>query len=228
MHGDLNHAALKAKQRSLRDGFPEEVGLRIHRAISWIGCAESQKGLRGDDARFVFLWVAFNAAYAIRSDYEDPKSPSERERFQRFFDQLDRLDADRRIYGAIWDRFSGPIRTLMDNKYLFQPMWRFMHGSHREEDWEEKFRRSHKRFLKAAQHGNRNEAKLLGMLFDRLYVLRNQVVHGGATWNSQVNRDQVRDGARIMGFLMPLIVDIMMDNPTADWGTPLYPVLDKD
>jgi hypothetical protein len=45
------------------------------------------------------------------------------------------------------------------------------------------------------------------------YVLRNQLVHGGSTWNSGVNSAQVRDGAEILGFLMPLFIDIMMDNP---------------
>ena len=29
---------------------------------------------------------------------------------------------------------------------------------------------------------------------DRLYTLRNQMLHGGATWNSNVNRDQVTNG----------------------------------
>jgi hypothetical protein len=63
------------------------------------------------------------------------------------------------------------------------------------------------------------------MLFDRLYVLRNQVVHGGATWNSSANRDQLRDGTRILGTLLPTIVDLMMDHPAEDWGRPWYPVV---
>ena len=56
-------------------------------------------------------------------------------------------------------------------------------------------------------------------------MLRNQLVHGGATWNSAVNRDQVRDGAAILGFLVPVFVDVMMDNPHEDWGRPFYPVV---
>ena len=64
------------------------------------------------------------------------------------------------------------------------------------------------------------------MLFDRLYVLRNQLVHGGATWNSSVNRDQVRDGARTLGFLVPIFVDLMMDNQGENWGLPYYPVVE--
>ena len=65
------------------------------------------------------------------------------------------------------------------------------------------------------------------MLFDRLYVLRNQLVHGGATWNSSVNRDQVKDGARILAFIVPIFVDLMMDNPDRDWGAPYYTVVDE-
>ncbi|QEW29765.1 hypothetical protein RIdsm_05611 (plasmid) [Roseovarius indicus] len=39
MNNGLGHAALKAKQRAIREGFPETMGLRAHRAISWIGVA---------------------------------------------------------------------------------------------------------------------------------------------------------------------------------------------
>lgn len=62
MNDVIVHATLKAKQRAIRDGFPETMGLRVHRAISWVGRAEDC----GDDhdARFIFLWIAFNAAYA--------------------------------------------------------------------------------------------------------------------------------------------------------------------
>ena len=35
------------------------MGLRAHRSISWIGRAEAAE----DDARLIFLWIAFNAAH---------------------------------------------------------------------------------------------------------------------------------------------------------------------
>ena len=69
-------------------------------------------------------------------------------------------------------------------------------------------------------------ARILSILFDRLYVLRNQLVHGGATWNGSVNRDQVRDGAAVLGTLLPIFIEIMMDNPGQNWGKPFYPVVD--
>lgn len=63
-----------------------------------------------------------------------------------------------------------------------------------------------------------------GIVFDRLYVLRNQLIHGGATWNSQINRAQVADGIAILGTLVPLVLAIMMEHPQ-DYGDVLYPVV---
>ena len=56
--------------------------------------------------------------------------------------------------------------------------------------------------------------------------MRNQLIHGGATYKSSVNRDQVRDSANLLGRLIPLIVEIMLDNPQDAWGDIYYPVVD--
>jgi hypothetical protein len=57
-------------------------------------------------------------------------------------------------------------------------------------------------------------------------VLRNQLVHGSTTWNGTVNRGQVRDGAAELNCLLPVMIEIMMDNPNRDWGKPFYPVVE--
>ena len=63
------------------------------------------------------------------------------------------------------------------------------------------------------------------MLFDRLYVLRNQLVHGGATWNSSVNRGQVKAGAEILAFLVPVFVDVDKHLATASISSCPYTIL---
>jgi hypothetical protein len=221
MNDVIDHATLKAKQRAIRDGFPETMGLRVHRAISWVGRAEDC----GDDhdARFIFLWVAFNAAYADEREFQSV-APGERAAFAGYFERLVALDSEKRIYNAIWQRFSGPVKMLLDNRYVFNPFWQYHNGIGGFENWEEKFRSSSQSFNQAFQAGD--TAKVLSFVFDRLYVLRNQLVHGGSTWNSGVNRAQVHDGAAILGFLMPVFVDLMMDNPEHNWGRPFYPVID--
>lgn len=213
-------ASLKDKQRAIRQGFPENLALRVHRSISWLQRAERENG--DQDAAFIFLWIAFNSAYA--EDIPEASPSGERTNFDAFFERILAIDIDHRIYDAIWDRFSRSIRLLLDNQYVFQPFWHFQNGIDGYEDWEDRFAKSKRRIGLALQ--NRDTRLILTTLFDRLYVLRNQLVHGGATWNSSVNRSQVRDGAAILGFLLPLFIDLMMDNPSIAFGAPYYPVVE--
>ena len=217
----LTFSELKAKQRATREGFPEPVGLRVHRCLSWLDRAEQAAG--DADAAFIFFWVSFNAAYA--EEIIDSGIYGERSAFDGYFQKLIDLDSDSRIYGAIWEKFPQSIRVFLNNKYIFQPFWKHHNQIEGYGDWQERFDASKRRFNSAL--ANKDTKVVLTMLFDRLYVLRNQLVHGGATWNSSVNRDQVKDGARILSFLVPIFVDLMMDNPDTDWGDPYYPVVDE-
>lgn len=217
----INHATLKAKQRALREGFPETMGLRVHRAISWIGRAEASG--EDDDVRFIFLWIAFNAAYADEREFQTI-APGERATFVDYFGRLVALDDKKRIYKALWQRFSGPVRLLMENRFVFNPFWQHHNGIEGFEEWEHRLKASQRTFAQAFEGGD--TVRVLSFVFDRLYVLRNQIVHGGSTWKSTVNRAQVRDGAAILKFLMPVFVDLMMDSPGQDWGNPFYPVVE--
>ncbi|MBC6406734.1 MAG: hypothetical protein GDA40_00850 [Rhodobacteraceae bacterium] len=220
MKEPLPHAYLKEKQRDLRRNFPEPMGLRVHRSISWIGCAEA---CDDDEGQFIFLWIAFNAAYAKQHE-PTIHSESERTRFLRYFNKLVALDAEHDIHNVLWDTFSGPMHQLMRNRYVYSPFWEFHHGGAAQAQqvgWEQKFKISYQAFLRVFQR--RRNAEVLSHVFDRLYVLRNQLMHGGATWKSSTNPDQKRDGAAILRHLVPVFVDIMMDHPNEDWGQPPYP-----
>ena len=200
--------------------YPANLALRVHRALSWIMRAEMEED--DPDISFACYWIAFNAAYSEDTD-ESAETP-EREVFRQFFGKILRLDADQVIYGAIWHRFSGPVRVLLTNKYVYQPFWKHVNGVQGHDDWEAKFAREQAVILSALSQ--QQTSIVLTLLFDRLYVLRNQILHGGATWKGSVNRAQVHDGAAIMGFLVPLFVKVMMDHPNQPWGSNHYPVVD--
>jgi len=208
---------LKKKQRAIREGFPPDFALKIHRAISWTGRAEPETD--DPDAAFVFWWVAFNAAYA--NELAEGEARAE---FQDFFAKLQALDHDGRLYQSVWSTFSGSIRVFLENRYVFSPFWKHHNGEGGFEDWEDRFNRAKRAFGGALVR--KDTAAILSMLFDRLYVLRNQVLHGGSTWNSSVNRGQIRDAATILGTVVPIMLDLMMDNPHEDWGRPFYPVVE--
>ena len=209
---------LQAAWERVEDELPGPLGLRAHRALSWLERAE--KEVEDPDAAFIFYWIAFNAAYA--RDRPRPPESKERDHFRDFFDIILGLDSHQAIYGAIWERFSGPIRLLLDNQFVFQPFWNH-HAGRGREDWEQSFEASKRRARQAL--ADSDTAVILTTLFDRLYVLRIQLMHGGASWQSSVNRDQVRDGARIMAFLVPIFVGLMMSRPDVDWDPPDYPVV---
>lgn len=214
-----DHNSLKSKQRALREKFHVNLSLRVHRALSWLDRA-SQSG-DDADAQFIFLWIAFNAAYA--EDLGQVTPDASRNLFRAYFEKLIPLDQDRRIYNALWTRFSGPIRLLLDNNFVYHRFWSHHNGVPGHDDWEQKFSIARQQAQSAL--ASQNTLIVLTTLFDRLYVLRNQLMHGGATWNSTVNRAQVRDGAAILAFLIPLFIDLMMDNPNLPWGKPNYPVI---
>lgn len=212
---------LKHKQREIRSDLPERLGLRVHRCLSWLNRAEQALG--DNDASFIFFWISFNAAYA--EEIGESSTHGERSAFEEYFYKLIELDRGNRIYNAIWLEFPQSIRVFLNNKYIFQPFWKYHNQIEGYVDWQDRFDASKRRFNLAL--ANQDTKTILTMLFDRLYVLRNQLVHGGATWNSSINRDQVQDGTRILAFLVPIFVELMMDNPKTDWGTPYYPVVNN-
>lgn len=218
----LHPEALKDKQRELRDGFPLPLTLRVHRALSWLRRADAEQ--EDLDVRFILLWIGFNAAYAGDLDRALDGAGNERARFDEFFAALVRMDSNNRIYSVIWDRFSQEIRLLLDNRYVFAPFWKNHGGEVGGGGWEITFEAAKRAANRAL--AQRDTPVVLSILFDRLYVLRNQLVHGGATWNSNANRNQVRDGAALLGCLLPVFINLMMDHPDEEWAMPNYPVVE--
>ncbi len=220
--GQLTFQWLKLKEDGLEGSLSDNLGLRVHRAISWGQQAELHMAANDHDAAFIFFWIAFNAAYA--EDKGDTPETTERHNFEEYFGKVLQLDSGQAIYNAIWDRFSNSIRVLLNNRYVFQPFWSHHNGVPGHENWEALFS-ARWDMVKRALAAQDTEI-IINTLFDRLYVLRNQLLHGGATWNSSVNRAQVRDGARIMAFLTPIFVNLMMDHPDIPWGANYYPVVE--
>lgn len=232
---------------------------RLRRSLSWFERADSD-GL-DDDVRYIFLWVAFNAAYADAQNLH----LDEWKRYRIYFEKLMKNMNDAyRIHNTLKYELGKECLSLVGNRYVFWGFWRFLDDRwFNEEEWKEsRYERSlqseGKRVRKllgsmraapkeTGSDDRRNTIDLLNILFGRLYVLRNQIMHGSSTsqaWmdpersdscegststeDGSLNRSQVEDGVRILGCLMPLFLDVMMDHPELEleeyWGRLLYPV----
>lgn len=212
----MKSVSLKRKLKSF-EGIPEELGIRLHRSISWLQCAEQQE--KDPDLMFITQWIAFNACYAM--DMNSQSSKTEREKFKGFIATLVKLDHEQRIFNILWQKFSGPVKILIENEYVFRGFWDFQRGDAKE--WKKTFEKSHEdaiRYMSANNVGG-----VLEILLDRLYILRNQLMHGGATYKSKLNRKSVKDGSRILEMLIPIIIEIILENPEEDWGKLLFPVV---
>ena len=216
----MDFNTLKNKQRQIRDGFSENLGLRVHRALSWLDKSEQCTG--DPDSQFLFLWISFNAAYA--QDTEVLRH-SEAEAFSLFISKLVELDKSGLFYKLVWNEFSSSIRILLDNEFVFQPFWDCQNGKLSVHEWKEKFNTAKLMANKAL--ATKRTDLLLTIILQRLYTLRNQLVHGGATWKSSANRAQITDGVAFLSKLVPIIIEIMMDNPNQLWGEANYPLVDN-
>lgn len=214
----MEYQPLKEKQRLIRDSFPENLALRVHRALSWLNKSEQCGDL---DSQFIFLWVSFNAAYAQDTEC---LTLNETQSFTQFLEKLNLLDQKKRIYNLLWNEFPNSIRVLLDNKFVFQPFWSFHNGHIAEQEFKDKLSEA-KKFANFAL-ANNETAKLASIVLQRLYTLRNQLMHGGATWNSSANREQLKDAVQFLSQLVPYIIDIMMENPKELWGDAHYPFID--
>jgi hypothetical protein len=201
--------------------------LRMHRALSWLQRAEAAGD--DDDVAFVCLWIAFNAAYAQDMGV-GMSGTSEHQAFRNFMGEVCRLDKDKALSSLVWQVFSGPIRVLLDNPYVFQPFWDAQSNPRGDGSisghWRESFDEARQRVHQALAQQDTERA--LYEVFVRLYTLRNQLMHGGATWNSSVNRAQVRDGRALLARVLPVMLGVMMDHPAQFEGKPFYPVVNND
>lgn len=215
----MNYRTLKERHRNERDSFPQGLSVRIHRALSWLQRAEHEK--EDKDAQFLFLWIAFNSAYS--QEIPNSLSLSERRSQKQFWEKLIGLDKQNHIYQIVWQEFPKSIRLLKDNYFIFESFWLYQRGEKSESEWQRSFENNKRKINRAL--AKQNTSELIQLLFGRLYTLRNQLVHGGATWNGSVNRPQLESGCQVLQLFVPAMIEVMLDNPHEVWGDEIYPVV---
>lgn len=189
---------------------------RMRRALRWLYRAVREQDDEDPDVAFILYWIAFNAAYA---DAVSWRSSRTKDRIERYFETLADLDRAKVIGRVLREEYCRPIRILLEDEYCYRPFWDDLEGGSKK-DWKMDFEDDNRRAFDALRLGD--SLTVLSVTFERLYTLRNQLVHGGASWKSEANRDAVEPATRIMAFLVPIFIEIMLDNPETDWGLPHY------
>jgi len=217
-----HYESLKNLLRSHKTDFSQVHSTRMHRSLSWLKAAAGQMNDDKLDQAFINLWISFSACFYIEG--EEPIAP--------FIEKIVNLDEQQKIYDCLWHEYSGSVKALIKNPYVFAEFWQAQRAQTHQKTsdhsvleslWRPKFDQSS---VEALNYLSRKKvAPLFSIVLDRLYVLRNQVLQGGATYQSRVNREQVADGVSLLASVMPIIIDIMLNGSDQNWGEIAYPVI---
>ena len=191
----------------------QDFAIRVWRALSWLERAES---VPKDDieGRFISCWIGFNALYGRLDD--DNKPWGDRESLGTFLAKIWRLDEAGSLRRVLGKR-QNPVLNLINNKFISSTYWHDGDAPARRKITKE-VRRA---ILAFPKH---DQLPLLQMLFERLYVLRNQVFHGASTKGSYLNRRTLSVSGNILMDLLPACLELMIHGGVGkDWGSVCFP-----
>lgn len=110
----VSYQTLKTCQRAVRKNYPVHLSFRVDKALSWLNRTE-QCG--DDDGRFIFLWMAFNAAYANQTA---EIRITVGHRASGLVARLIAPDSRHQLAENIWNHYSGAICILLDTQFFYQ------------------------------------------------------------------------------------------------------------
>ena len=193
---------------------------RMRRARSWL----AQSGnVESDEEKFICLWIAFNAAYGGEPSGADGDGPNETQRINAFLKKIIYHDErnGKKIKAILLDTYHKQIEELLYNRYAFKAFWQYVRGEPQGAGWDSQLERKNDGFWIDLE--KENVFDVFREVFWRLYQLRNQVFHGGMTFQEGWGRTQLAQGRLIMEDIVPAILKIMDENPGSDWGKVAYP-----
>lgn len=203
------------KERLNAEHARHPTNIRFHRACSWLQRVEDAEEHEALDLLLLSLWTSFNALYG-QWDGERQEPVSDVDCWQHFLDRMLVLDKD----GLIQDKLEEHkklVMVLFDDEYLSRFFW--------QEPTDQRAKRVRRTRLEAqAWYIEKNWTMVLQRLFERIYLLRCQLVHGAATYDSSFNRTAIRRCIQMMDHLLRTFLGVWVRwGADEDWGIMCYP-----
>ena len=199
--------------------YSEKFNLRMQRGLSWLRKA---KELDQDvDLQFVSLWIAFNAIYA---ENLQETLDEDQQHLRQFLLRLYGVDQEQRIERYVWKNCSRSIIDWSNHPYFDQKQWDFQNQKIDKQTWQTHSILNQQRVQQAlAEH---DTVELLLIVFSRLYTLRNQIVHGGSAYNSEIMRRHLRIASQVLMTLLIQFIHVFLEHGhELDREKPFYPMV---
>lgn len=195
----------------------ESLLIRVHRACSWLQHVEELGPKDSVDARLIYRWIAFNSLYG-RWNEEKREPEPEWQSVVSFTSQLLEIDQSGHL-AAMLEEHRKLVMSIFDDEHLSRFFW--------QEPTDERARKATKtKFDARTWYSEKRYGRILDRVLERLYLMRCQLVHGAATFDSDLNRTAVRRSETMLGHVVTAMLLVIIDHGiNEDWGSLCYPPL---
>lgn len=204
--------------KSTKNQNSERFNLRVQRSLSWF-----KKAIMMDDDKdlqFLSLWVSFNAIYAEDTD----NKAKQKNHISQFLVLIAPQDERQRLARLVWGKLSEPIQKVLENPYSYQEYWDFRNQTISQVSWREDFENEKKSIHRVLEAKDLNET--LSAVLNRMLTIEHQILQGGSSYNSSINRPLISQCCEILSALIPTILHLLIKN-AQQWHflKPHYPVV---
>lgn len=190
-----------------------DVESRLYRAESWL--RRAQEASDHLDGQFIFHWIGLNALYGQRGSETGP--PRDRDDLHTFLGRIAGCGGSASVSLREALANVGPdVASLFESEFLYDDYWITGYTDSLAATIDRASRRL--RFWP-----NPESARDLINLFNRLAILRNQIVHGSSKDGSGANRGSVEPAVRILATLVPAFCSVLRSHMDLDWGPLPFP-----
>lgn len=181
------------------------IAVRCFRAESWMQKA-SDVPVSDIDAKFIFLWIAFNALYGQpkylkREPGFEVFGRDEETDIRNFLKVIHQLDRRGRIDTVI-ESLRYDVAELRDDLFLNKDCWI---------EWRKRDLQSAPERVKRPFLAGKRGVGLPG-LFQSFYVLRNQLFHGCSSDKGTKNREALRRAVIVLDRLVRVFHDVAREH----------------
>ena len=200
---------------------------RIDRMKAWISHAEATSGEEEAHIRFLFYWIAYEAAY--QTEDSEVKDWQARESLHR---KLAFRGAGK-LQDILHDQREDAVRIFrlrQAHRFFWRKDSRWVTSDEWESEFQKRVESAISRLNTAAHSGARETLEkkkaiqsTLDDLFRNLNIVRNQIVHGASAGSKSWGGNQRVWGAKLLSAFVPCFRDIIEFNIREDWGEPPFP-----
>ena len=209
----------KKTQNKLKRGHDDNAH-RLRRAINWLELAEEDSL---GEIRFMLYWISFNALYG-QGDKTHNGGERELSTINDFISKIIKSDKNR-VLEYLNERENN-VNKILRLRQVYKKFWDAMYDPTKWKCWESDFIKDKESAEDA--YKNKDASTIVKLLFNRLYVVRNQLMHGSASINiqpSQISRNktQVQNGMILLSEFVPIFIYIILHAGGINLGPIPYP-----